>query len=78
MHEDIAKQFAAGGSVKRHVECRCTDEIYVYLYEDGIHIQTQTVAIPEAWWENWPSDETVRKHVHRHAVIGSHPITDIG
>lgn len=77
MHEDNARKFAANtDGKKRHVTCRiCTDQIYVYLYEDGVHIQTQTVDIPDKWFENWPSDKTVRARVRRCANIGSVRIT---
>jgi hypothetical protein len=78
MHEDNAKQFAANADGKsRHVECRISDVIYVYLIEDGVHIQTQHVDIPDPWWENWPSDATVRRLVHRYADIGNVRITSL-
>lgn len=62
---------------KLHVECRIDDKIYVYLHEDGVHVETLHVSIPPAWWDNWPSDATVRRHVHRHADIGSVRITSL-
>jgi hypothetical protein len=78
IHAANASQFAANQDGKsRRVECRITDRIYVYLYEDGTHIQTQHVDIPEAWWGNWPSGATVRRYVHRMADIGSIPITSL-
>jgi hypothetical protein len=78
-HAANAKQFAANDDgVSRHVECRIDDMIYVYLIEDGVHIQTQHVSIPDAWWENWPrSEATVRRYIHRYADIGSARITSL-
>jgi hypothetical protein len=77
-HQSRAERFAANeNSVIRHVECRTTDQIYVYLYEDGVHIQTQHVDVPATWWDRWPSDATVRRHVHKHADIGSARITTL-
>jgi hypothetical protein len=58
-------------------KCRISDMIYVYLIEDGVRIQTQHVTIPDTWWENWPTDATVRAYVHRYADIGSARITDL-
>ena len=78
MHEDNANKFAANNDgVKRHVECRIVDQIYVYLFEDGHHIQTQHVDIPDAWMENWPSEATVRKRIRRYATIGNVRITSL-
>ena len=61
--EDTANRFARGGDgVRRWVECFVSDEIYVYLYEDGEQIQTQHVPIRERWFRRWPADEsTVRR-----------------
>jgi len=78
IHDDIADRFAAAADgVARHVECRIDDMIYVYLFEGGEHIQTQHVEIPEAWGENWPSDDTIRRLVHRRANIGKVRITSL-
>lgn len=78
MHENNARRFAANDDAnKRHVTCRIDDCIYVYLHEDGVHMQTQCVAIPDAWWDNWPSDTTVRRRIHRCAEIGSARITSL-
>ena len=75
----FARRFARGGDgVRRYVQCFIADEIYVYLYEDGDLIQVQHVPIPERWSRRWPADEsTVRRYVHRHATIGSAPITSL-
>lgn len=78
MHEANAKTFARNSDgKKRHVECRIDDQIYVYLYEDGAHIQTQHVEIPDAWEGSWPSDATVKRHIRRFADIGSVRITSL-
>lgn len=78
MHRANAETFANGGDgVKRHVECRITDAIYVYLFEDGVHIQTQHVEIPDAWQDNFPTDATVKRYIHRFATIGGVRITSL-
>ena len=76
MHDDIAKRFAAGGDgVQREVRVRITDRIYVYLPEDGVHVQTQHVEIPDAWWERWPSEATVRRQIRSQCDLGAARIT---
>jgi hypothetical protein len=78
MHDDIAHRFTRGGDgVKRHVECRIADKIYVYLYEDGAHIQTQTVEIPAGWQRRWPSDGQVRFFVRQRLNLGKARITSL-
>jgi len=78
MHDSIAKAFAAGGDGKsRHVECRISDQIYVYLFEDGEHIQTQHVDIPESWFDSWPADATVRRRIRRCCDLGVARITTL-
>lgn len=64
MHQDNAERFVANADeIKRHVECRIDDLIYVYLYEGDIHIQTQHVTVPDDWWDNWPSNATVATYI---------------
>ena len=76
--EAIAAEFAAGGDGKRrHVTCRCDDMIYVYLHVDGVHVQTEHVDIPEAWWDHWPTDATVRRYIRRQCRLGGARITDL-
>lgn len=76
-HSDLARNFATSGDGTRHVECRIDDQIYVYLHEDGVHIQTQHAQIPDAWWKRWPADATVRRYVHLSCDIGSARITSL-
>lgn len=77
-HHELAKQFAAGrDGKKRHIECRITDEIYVYLWEDGVHIQTQTVPIPPNWRRRWPSDAQVRFYIRNRCQLGAARITTL-
>jgi hypothetical protein len=77
-HQSLAAEFAANQPpASRHVECRISDRIYVYLHENGIHIQTQHVDIPDAWFERWPSEATVRRRVRRYAIIGNARITSL-
>lgn len=77
-HAANAATFAANNDgKKRRVECRIVDQIYVYLIEDDTHIQTQHVDIPEAWFDNWPTDATVKKRVRRYADIGNVRITSL-
>ena len=77
-HRDIARDFAtARDGKKRHVECRITDRIYVYLYEGGFHIQTQTVEIPTHWHDRWPSDAQVRFLIRRRLDLGAARITTL-
>lgn len=63
--------------VSRHVECRISDKIYVYLYSGDVRVETQHVDIPAGWWEAWPSESTVRRHIRRCADIGAARITSI-
>ena len=78
MHEDIAGRFAAGGDgISRHVEVRIDDQIYVYLIEDGAHIQTQHVDVPAEWWDNWPTEATVRRLIRRNCDLGAARITTL-
>jgi hypothetical protein len=80
-HQDRAEQFSSskGDGIRRHVECRIADDdiIYVYLYEDGIHVQTQNVRIPDRWYVNWPSDTTIRRYIRSATTIGSVRITNL-
>lgn len=77
-HQDKAKKFAQGGDgVKRHVEVRINDLIYVYLMEDDVHIQTQSLIIPEGWFESWPSENTVRRYIRSNIELGSARITTL-
>ena len=78
MHEDNAARFSENDDgVRREVKCRISDRIYVYLFENGVHIQTQRVDPPESWWDNWPSDATVKRYVRRMATIGNVRITNL-
>lgn len=79
VHEDITRKFVAAETpAERHVECRIDDMIYVYLYVDGVHIQTQHVDIPDRWMDRgWPTDATVRRHIRRYADIGRARITTL-
>lgn len=78
-HRSLARDFSApGGHVPgRRVHVQVAEKIYVYLYRGDTPVQTQTVAIPERWWHRWPTDATLRRYVHRHATIGSAPITEV-
>lgn len=79
-HSSRAKNFSSNSDgINRYVKCRIDGDgyIYVYLFEDGVHIQTQTLEIPNRWFDNWPSDDTVRRYIHNHARIGSAPIIDL-
>lgn len=78
MHESNARTFAANkGGVNRHVECRITDEIYVYFMEDDDHIQTQTLPIPERWWGKWPNQRTIRRYIRGYVDLGNVRITSL-
>lgn len=69
-HQDLANEFQKGGK-GRYVTYHAEDVIYVYLHQDGVHVQTQHVDIPESWWERWPSEETVVRRIRKYARIGS-------
>ena len=78
-HDELAAKFAAGkDGVKRHVEVRINDKIYVYLHENGTHVQTQTIDIPDAWYDNcWPNEDAIRRFIRRHCQLGRARITTL-
>ena len=65
----------------RHLEVRMTDEINVYLHEDGEHILTESFRIPAAWWRDdviTVTEATVRRFVRSHPQVrGWGRITDV-
>ena len=61
---------------KPHATVRITDQMYVYQHRGDVHVETQTVAIPDRWQDNWPSDNTVRRYIRRLADVEG-PITNL-
>ena len=79
-HRENACTFVRNNDgIKRHVTVRIVGEVaYVYLHENGVHIQTQHVEFPDRWMDNWPrSERTVKAYIRRNADIGSVPIVDL-
>lgn len=78
-HADVARTFASGGDgVSRHVECHVSaDKIYVYLKEDDVTVLTEVVEVPGHWHDDWPRDETVRRHIRRCLDLGTARITTL-
>lgn len=81
-HTSNATRWRKLPSSRRYAEVRVDDVLYVYLHEidvDGsdLHIQTQAASIPKSWWDNWPSDATVRRYLHQQLDLGGTRITTL-
>ena len=61
----------------REVRVRFDDRIYVYLYEDGLHVDTLHLDWPARWDDRWPSAATVRRYIRKQVDLGSAKITTL-
>ena len=43
----------------RHIEVRIADQVYVYLHDDAIHVETINAPIPASWWGRGSHDDAI-------------------
>lgn len=79
-HEDDQRRWATPHTPGRRLGVRiCTDAMYVYVHEDGIHIRTLHVSIPDSQMEHWTWSEQHIRRLAREAagVLGQRVPVDL-
>jgi len=52
-HQNDQARWAKRSTPKRRLGVRIADQMYVYVHEDGVHIRTLHVAVPDRQMEHW-------------------------